>query len=79
MHAGRCRQHRIFYDDDASACQRVLRKLLEIAEQGSLFRVTFGMLVLMDPANKLLDPDADTLEAHPEIVAALDAMQAKEA
>lgn len=57
-----------FFDiDDPDQCQEVLRKLLEISANGSIFRVTFGMLVLLDPANKLLDPDADTLEPHPDI------------
>ncbi|GEM_PF-3474042 len=57
-----------FFDiEDAEQCQEVLRKLLEINGCGSIFRVTFGMLVLLDPANKLLDPDAETLECHPDI------------
>ncbi len=68
-----------FDESDAHECQRVLRNLLEIAEEGNLFRVTFGMLVLLDPANKLLDPESDILEAHPEIVAALAAAAPKEA
>ncbi len=57
--------------DDPDQCQHALRKLLEINDQGSIFRVTFGMLVLLDPANKLIDPDADTLEPHPDITTLL--------
>ena len=29
------------------------------------------MYVMLDPANKVVDPDADTLEDHPETVAAM--------
>jgi len=59
-----------FFDiDDPEQCQDVLRKMLEISAEGSLFRVTFGMLVVLDPANKLLDPDADTLDVHPDVTA----------
>lgn len=57
----------VFDIEDPEQCQQVLRKLLEINDRGSLFRVTFGMLVLLDPANKLIDPDADTLEPHPDV------------
>lgn len=62
--------------EDADQCQQVLRKLLEINDRGSIFRVTFGMLVLLDPANKLTDPDADTLEPHPDITTLLNNAQA---
>ncbi len=57
--------------DDDQQCGTVLRHLLAIAERASLMRVVWGMAVLLDPANKIVDPDADTLEHHPEIVAAL--------
>lgn len=62
-------------DDDAQ-CGRALRHLLEVADRGSLSRVIWGMAVLLDPANKIVDPKADTLEHHPDIVAALAAMKA---
>lgn len=57
----------VFDIEDPEQCQQVLRKLLEINDHGSIFRVTFGLLVLLDPANKLIDPDADTLELHPDV------------
>lgn len=60
-----------FDRDDDEQCGRALRHLLDITERGSLFRVVWGMLVLLDPANKIVDPDADTLEHHPEVLAAL--------
>ena len=58
--------------DDDRQCGTVLRHLLAIAERASLMRVVFGMTVLLDPRNKIVNPDADTLEHHPDIVAALD-------
>ena len=49
----------------------VLRHLLAIAGRASLMRVVFGMTTLLDPRNKVVNPDADCLEHHPDIVAAL--------
>lgn len=51
-------------------CGLVLRHIRRIMQGGSIGRVIWGMHVLMDPANKLVDPDARTLEPHPETVAA---------
>jgi hypothetical protein len=51
--------------DERKHAATVVQHLLEIASRGSLFRVCFGMTVLLDPRNELVDPDADTLEAHP--------------
>lgn len=59
-----------FDRDDDKQCGKVLRHLLEIAERGSLMRVVFGAAVMLDPRNKLVDPDADTIEHHPETLAA---------
>ena len=67
-----------FDRDDDAQCGRALRHLLAIAEGGSLMRVVFGMSVLLDPKNKVVDPDADTLEHHPDVVAALAAVASKE-
>ncbi|WP_225784498.1 hypothetical protein [Xenophilus sp. Marseille-Q4582] len=56
-----------FFDrDDADQCRRALAAILDAADQGSMFRVTFGMTVVLDPRNKVVDPDADTLEIHPD-------------
>ena len=51
--------------DDAH-CGQVLRHLRQVLQGGSIGRVIWGMYVLLDPANKLLDPKASTLEPHPE-------------
>jgi hypothetical protein len=55
------------HDDDAQ-CGRAMRHLLEVANRGSLARVIWGMVVLLDPKNKIVDPKASTLERHPDIV-----------
>jgi hypothetical protein len=66
-----------FFDrHDAEQCQKVVGMLLDVTRHTSLLRVVFGMAVVLDPRNELLDPDADTLEKHPKIVAALEAADA---
>ncbi|WP_264840966.1 hypothetical protein [Burkholderia cenocepacia] len=67
-----------FDSDDREQCKRALSAILDAAEKGSLFRVTFGMTVVLDPRNELLDPAADTLELHPKLVAALDGVRIPE-
>ena len=52
--------------DDDRQCGTVLRHLLAIAERASLMRVVWGCAVMLDPANTLVDPDADTIEHHPD-------------
>jgi len=61
--------HEWFDMYDREHCRKAVEALLEIVRKGSIFRVTVGMAVLCDPRNKLLDPNADTLEAHPDTVA----------
>ena len=59
-------------DDDGVAyyadehAEKVVEHLVAISKRASLFRVCFGMTVLLDPQNKLVDPEASTLEAHPK-------------
>ena len=52
--------------DDREQLERVIKALTKIAKKGSIFRVTFGMAVVCDPRNELLDPDSDVLELHPK-------------
>ena len=59
-----------FCIDDHDDCRRVIEYLIRLTRSASLFRVTFGMTVLLDPANAIVDPAADTLEHHPDTVAA---------
>jgi hypothetical protein len=65
-----------FDRDDDAQCGRALRYVLDVADRGSLMRVIWGMAVLLDPANKIVDPSSDTLEHHPDTVAALAAVSA---
>ena len=55
--------------DDDRQCGTVLRHLLAIAERASLLRVVWGAAVMLDPRNQCVDPDADTIEHHPDIKA----------
>lgn len=52
--------------DNGEQCCRIVDALRRILNKGSICRVVFGMAVVCDPSNKLLDPNADTLEHHPE-------------
>jgi len=60
-----------FDRNDPEQCMTALNAILDAAYKGNLFRVTFGMVVVLDPRNELVDPDADTLEVHPKVMAAL--------
>lgn len=62
----------IEYYDERKHAAAVIEHLLKITENASLFRVSFGMTVLLDPRNELVDPDADTLEVHPKYQKALE-------
>ena len=52
--------------DDDEHCGQVLRHVCQILQGGSIGRVIWGMYVLLDPNNKLVNPDASTLEPHPD-------------
>lgn len=54
---------------DHDHCIRVIEYLQRLTRSASLFRVVFGMLVLLDPCNEIVDPEADTLEHHPKVEA----------
>lgn len=58
-----------FDQDDGALCCRAMQQLLELLERGSLMRVVYGMSVVLDPRNELIDPNADVLEHHPDRVA----------
>lgn len=51
--------------DDREQFARLLHGLQELLDQGSICRVVWGMAVMCNPANQLIDPDADTIEHHP--------------
>lgn len=56
-----------FDKDDPDDCMKAMSIVLELFGRASLFRVVFGMAVILDPANEILDPDDDCLEIHPDI------------
>lgn len=58
--------------DDPAHCRTLTERLLKILEQspGFLCRIIGGFASLLQPSNALIDPDADCLTPHPEIVAA---------
>lgn len=52
--------------DSPSDCQKAMELLLDTMQRGSLFRVVFGMSVLLDPKNEAIDHSCDYLEHHPK-------------
>lgn len=57
-------------------CENFEAALLKAIRQGSLMRVVWGMQVLCNPKNELIDQDSDVLEVHPSIAALRDAAAA---
>ena len=51
--------------DDCEQYARLLRGLQELLDKGSISRVVWGMAVVCDPSNELIDPNDDTLAHHP--------------
>lgn len=58
----------VFDIDDHEHCKEVLEYLLQLVRSASLMRVVWGMAVLIDPRNEIVDPSADTLEVHPKFL-----------
>lgn len=52
---------------DPDQCFEVLNHILDIAGKGSLARVTWGMFIICDETNKILDPNVDHLALHPDL------------
>lgn len=55
--------------DNPEHCRRVIEHLQQLTRSASLFRVVMGMHTVLSPRNKCVDPDADTIEHHPERLA----------
>jgi len=51
---------------DRQQYERLIWGLQNLLRTGSLFRVVFGMAVICDPANELINPDTNVLEHHPK-------------
>lgn len=56
-----------FSPDNSEQCQRVMGYLLDLADRASLMRVVWGCAVMLDPANRCVDANADTIEHHPDV------------
>ena len=56
----------LFDDDNPHHCEEALAHLLELYKRASLMRVVWGCAVMLDPRNRLVDPNADTIEHHPD-------------
>ena len=59
-------ESRFFDRDDGRHCVEAMEMILDALRRGSLFRVTFGMLLLLDPRNEVVDPALSHIEHHPE-------------
>lgn len=57
---------------DCGQYAKLLDGLRDLLRKGSIMRVVWGMAVVCDPANKCIDPDADTIEHHPDMVKAME-------
>jgi hypothetical protein len=58
-----------FDADNGEHCREAMEHLLTLVRSASLMRVVYGMAVVVDPRNEVVDPDADTLEVHPKFAA----------
>jgi len=65
--------------DKPEQAQRALRHILQLIGNASLMRVVFGCAVMLDPVNRLVDPDADTIEHHPDRLKLLAVMKTETA
>lgn len=52
--------------DDPEQVKRTFDHLISIVKKGSLSRVIYSLVLLLDLRNKCVDPDVDFLDHHPE-------------
>ena len=76
---GPLRETESFDIDDHEHCRRVIEHLQSLARRASLMRVVWGCAVMLDPANRMVDPNADTIQHHPDCAAGLAAADARRA
>ena len=55
----------VWYDERQHAAS-VVEFMIGIQNRASLFRICFGMTVVLDPRNEIVDPDLTHLELHPK-------------
>ena len=56
-----------FYADSPEHCTRVIDYLVKTMQRGSLSRVVWGCVTMLDPRNGLVDPNADTIDRAPVV------------
>ena len=56
-----------FYADSPEHCARVIDYLIKTMQRGSLSRVVWGCVTMLDSRNGLVDPNADTIERAPVV------------
>lgn len=56
----------VSYEERKHAIQ-VVNHLIAIARRASIFRVCFGMTVLLDSKNEIVDPNSKALDLHPRL------------
>lgn len=56
----------VVWYDEAKHAGQVVDHLVKLVGSASLFRVIFGMMVLLDPRNEIVDQGADALALHPK-------------
>ncbi|MBN58707.1 hypothetical protein [Thalassolituus sp. UBA3500] len=56
---------------DSADCRKALDILIGISDQCSLMRAAMATLVLCDPDNKVIDPDIEHVDHHPEVKEAM--------
>lgn len=64
--------------DDARQYARLVEFLQETLGRGSISRVVWGMAVICDPCNELIDPDDSAIAHHPNTIAALAAQSERD-
>ena len=59
-----------FDADDPEHARKLVDWIVRLmaSRPGGLFGVVHGMAVLCDPVNAMIDPDAESLEAHPDLM-----------
>ncbi len=62
--------------DDDENCRRVCEYLIRLTRSASLSRVVCNATVMLDPCSKCVDPQADTLNHHPDTAAGIAARKA---
>lgn len=54
----------LLLENDEEAA-KAMRKIMAVLERGSLDRCVWSLVMLLDPANAVIDPDADHVAIHP--------------